>query len=64
MDSEDFANAVEDVTNSFDASEEIEVVDIAEVIGEDLEPAIPSEEGESIEVNMDDSFISSPEDEF
>lgn len=64
MDSEDFANAVEDVTNSFDASEEIEVVDIAEVIGEDLEPAIPSEEGESIEVNMDDSFISNPEDEF
>jgi hypothetical protein len=64
MDSEDFANAVEDVTNSFDASEEIEVVDIAEVIGEDLEPAIPSEEGDSIEVNMDDSFISSQEDEF
>jgi hypothetical protein len=64
MDSEDFANAVEDVTNSFDASEEIEVVDIAEVIGEDLEPAIPSEEGESIEVNMDDSFISNLEDEF
>jgi hypothetical protein len=64
MDSEDFANAVEDVTNSFDASEEIEVVDIAEVIGEDLEPAIPSEEGDSIEVNMDDSFISNPEDEF
>ncbi len=63
MDSQEFADAVVDVTNSLDENEEIEVVDIEEVINADVVLGVPSEEGDAMEVDMDSPF-KSEEDEF